>query len=518
MKKFLIPATAVATFVLTTAVFATDNAVDSDAALAAQVDALSAQTQQLQQEITTLKKQQALKKGKKGKKAKKEAADLASAPRPSALKPLPLDADQPTIRKLWDHYITITTVPFMTRTLAFNGSDLLYNLSSMNEDLALLQQKQQVVEQLHADGIHLDRPVLQVSGALQGQAYSSQSFNPNGANGGPTAGIALSTAELDFNAMASSWATAFMAIDYSGSPISTGNRLPNSEIYLSRGFLTLGNLDVFPMYFTIGKMYPPYGRYASSMVSTPVTQSLMEILSPAALLGFSKNNFMATAYTYEGAQIKGSDSIFQQGGVTANYKFICNEIMNFTVGAGWVSNIADSQGMQGTGYSTVDNQFSGFGSNGSDNLAHSVNGGDVNATFVAGPVTLIGEYMMGLDTFSPIDLTFDGSGARPIASRIEMDYMLPFLPTKYATTLGLSYDHTADSLALNLEKNKYAIFLNTSLLRETVESIEYNYQQDYAVTDIATGNNGTVNGLPPQPILGTGKGVNTVLFQVGVFF
>ena len=61
--------------------------------------------------------------------------------------------------------------------------------------------------------------------------------------------------------MMSSWANGLFVLAYDDSAPSTGSCVTNARVYLSRGFLTIGNLDAFPMYFTIGQMYVPFGRY-----------------------------------------------------------------------------------------------------------------------------------------------------------------------------------------------------------------------------------------------------------------
>jgi len=508
LKRFILPLTALASFVFMSSAFADQQ---TDALLSAEVKQLNARAKELQAEVDALKSAQT----KEVKKVKKmhaaTQAEIAKEQREIT------NQQPPRIVRLWEQYVTVTTVPFTNKSLAYNGSDLLYNYSSMNEDLTLLKLKKDIQNELEAAGYKLRRPILQLSGSLAGQIYSSNAFTPNSANGAPTSGVALSNGELDFNAMASSWATGFMALDYNGSPISTGNRNPISSIYLERGFLTLGNLNVFPVYFTIGQMYSPFGQYTNSMVSTPVTTSMMQIRTPTAILGFTKGNFMASAFTYEGSETSGGTPMFKQGGANAGYKFAFSDTKSLNFGVGYVTNVADSQGMQGTGYASTDNQFGGFGSSvGTDNLVHSVGGGDVNATAILGPVTMLAEYISSLEAFSPVDLSFDNGAAKPVAQHYEIDYLLPFIPNKYATTLGVSYDHTEEALALNLEKNQYAIFLNTSLFRETVESIEYNFQQDYSSNDTANGN--SANGTTPTPILGTGKGINSVLMQAAVYF
>jgi len=511
VKKFVLPMTAIAAFALSASSFAATNSTES---LEAQVQALSAQTKQLQHEVwllshpkkTKIKKSHALHKT-----PETQTVETTQTAHATHIR------ENPEIVSLWHHYVSVTATPYLSRHSSYAGSDLLYNVSSMNEDLLLLQQKQALVNQLAKAGLAIHHPMIQLSGAVEGELYSSKAFTSNSANGGATSGVTLSTGELDVNAIASSWASAFMALDFNGSPVSTGNRAPNSTIYLERGFLTIGNLNKAPVYFTIGEMYSPFGVYKNSMVTTPETQSMMEIRSPTAVLGFSKNNFLASIYTYQGSETSGGNTIFKQGGVNAAYTKTFGSGNSINFGGGWVTNIADSQGMQGTGYNTASGQFGGFGSadnanSNPNNLAHSVGGADANAAFVLGRFTLLGEYLTATEHFAPSDLQYNNVGALPSAEHAEVDYLLPFFAKKYGTALGVSYDHTAQALALNLEQNKYAVFLNTSIWRETIESIEYNYQTDYGTGDTSTGGGATT------PIVGTGKGINSVLAEVGVYF
>jgi len=491
--------TALAAFALSAPIFAMENSSD----LSAQVDQLSAQTKKLEHEVWLLRHKTAQKKVKTTQfKTSKKPLDTAAKAKES-----------PEIISLWNHYVTITTVPYLSRHLAYSGSDLLYNVSSVNEDLILLRQKKDLILAMDKAGYPLHRPLVQVSGSLAGQFYSSGAFTPNSSGGNATSGFALSTAEIDFNAIASRWATGFMALDFNGSPVSTGNRNPTGTIYLQRGFLTIGNLDAFPLYFTMGEMYSPFGAYTNSMVSTPMTQSMMEIRTPTAILGFSKGGYFASFYGYSGSQTSGGDNTVKQCGADTGFKTTFHGTDSFSVGAGWVSNIADSQGMQSTGYSTTNGQFAGFGVGSATNaLVHTVGGADANGSLVVGPVTLIGEYMTATQSFAQTDLSFNNAGASPSAEHAEIDYLFPYFAKKYGAALGVSYDHTAQALALNLEQNKYAVYLNANIWRETIESVEYNYQTDYAAGTTSRGEGATA------PIVGTGKGVNTFLMDVGVYF
>jgi len=499
VKRVIIPVSAIAAFSLATSSFATTT-----------TDTVSLTAfKKLEREVATLRAQVNQKKNtKKIKHAKKMqhkySVEAVKTSAPGAFK------------NPWAHFVTVTTTPFLGRGTDYDGDDLLFNLSSNNEDLRLLKQKQQLDNEMKADGYSLDRPVLQLSGAVEAQGYSYSGFSP----GTTTSGLSLSTAELDFNAIASSWASAFMSTEFNGAPISTGNRAPNSTIYLSRGFATIGNLNRFPVYFTGGLMYVPFGRYANDMVSTPLTQSLGRIRTPAALLGFSLDNGLhGSVYGYSGSQTSGAQPVFKQWGADANYKYKFGTKNHISFGGGWVSNIADAQGQQNTGLSTAMSQFGGFGvanaGTGLSNnnaLVHAVDAADGHATVAFDRISLIGEYLSAIERYNTADMTFNSVGAEPAAAHAEVDYLLPFFDRKYGTTLGLAYGHTSQALALNLPENSYSVFVNTSIWRETTESLEFRHDTDYSNTTTASGRGATAN------IVGTGRTRNSVLAQVGVYF
>lgn len=511
VKQIALPLSALSALTLSASVFA---AAGHGVPLDVQVKRLSAQTNRLQREVKILRKQLV----HQNKQHAKNYWKHGHQPRPVSHEKKSHAASAYPL----GHFVTITTSPFLGKNVAFDASNLLYEVSSNNEDLRLLQQKKKDLNKLAADGYKMTRPMVELSGGVVGQVYSAGGFNTVANDD-----VSLSTAELDLNAMASSWASAFMSLAYDGAPVSTGNRAPNARIYLKRGFLTLGNLNVTPLYGSIGLMYAPFGRYSSGMLSTPLTLSLGRIRSEVALLGVSFNNgLFASVYGFAGSRTSGGSGLFRQGGVNAGFKHkLFAGKGKVSVGAGWVSNIADSEGMQGTGKPSLIGppaapvaQFSGFASaTGSNALVHNVDGMDFYGKFGYGPVTLMAEYLGAARRFGSTDLTFNGAGAEPRAMHAEINYALPF-SKKRGTTLGFAYGETWQALGLNLPKQSYTVFLSTSLLRETIESIEYRHDTDYAATDVANGSTLPIAGVTNTAFRGSGRGRNSVIGQVGVYF
>jgi hypothetical protein len=412
-------------------------------------------------------------------------------------------------------YITVSTSPYIATKTAYDASDIWSQQSTMNEDLYILKYKQQLQHNLLLAGVSLQqRPIVEISGAIEGMAL--QTFNSFG--GKQSGDINLNTAELDINAMASTWATAFMSFQYDSSPPQTGSRVTNSRLYLSRGFATIGNLDKSPFYFTIGQVYLPFGRYWSYMVTTPLTLSLGRINDRAAILGFYENNFYAQAYLYPGIDSNASDTVFHAGGGNAGYKFVFNPHTNWTIGAGVVSDMTDSQGMGRTGASPP--QFPGFTNIDNPDLlptsnypfGHTVPGADVHTEFVWGPWAFIAEYLSTTGKFASEDMTFNNKGAQPSAMHSEIEYNFRFRDKP--SMVGVSYGHTWQALALNLPQQSADIFVRTSWWKNTVEAIEFRHDDDYSTHNVAV----SAFDFGPFTNVGTGKSRNLILAQLGVYF
>ncbi len=398
----------------------------------------------------------------------------------------------------------VITSPLLGTHSAYDASDLLDQQPRMNEDLTLLKQRKKFIRHLRRTGQALPRPLLEVSGALEGNishlgGYTKDTTPQN-------TGVSLDTAQLDFQALASPWAAGFMSVKYNSAPASSNSPAPAGGVSLDRGFLTLGNLNRSPLYFSIGDMYVPFGQFSSPMYLKPVTTSLARIKSPTALIGYYNKGLNLVAFGYGGSQKVDHDMIFQQGGARVSYEFK-HGANDLTVGASMVSNIADAAGMQNNGITTA-NEFSGFAAG---QPTYRTPGMDLNAKLAHGNYTLLAEYATATEAFKQADLSFNDKAAQPAAWRVEGDYSLK-VHGKPAN-IAVAYGQTTDALALNLPAQSISAFFNISWFKNTVEGIELRHDMDYK-----KGDNGG-NSLPAvKNIASTGKSRNSVIAQVGVYF
>lgn len=413
-------------------------------------------------------------------------------------------------------YITVSTSPYIAQKTAFDASDIWSQQSSMNEDLFLLQYKQGFEHALEKANTSLShRPIVEISGAIEGLA--TQTFN--GFDTGASGSITLNTMELDINAMASKWATAFMSIQFDNAPPDTGSRVTNSRLYLSRGFAVIGNLDVTPIYMTVGQFYLPFGRYASYMLTAPVTLSMSRINDRALLVGYAKNGLFASIYAFPGIDSNNNNTVFTQGGANLGYKFPIGNNASFAIGGGYVSNFPDSQGMAGTGGNGPGDdepaQFPGFANVGTGStypFEHNVGGADIHSEISYGQWMLVGEFISATNSFAEEDLSFNNSGAAPKSSHVELWKTFRVVNRDYM--LGASYGHTWEALGLNLPENSFTGYVRTSFWKNTVEQLEFRHDIDYSSGDIATG----ASDFGDFQNFGSGDTRNILLAQVGVYF
>ncbi len=358
----------------------------------------------------------------------------------------------------------------------FSPDDLLDQQPSLNEDLILLQQRQHY---------SFSKPVLELSGALEANLMYNEQATHN-------QNLTLGTAEFDAQFIPSDWVAGLASIGYDSDPTGDSNSAAKSTLNLNRGFITLGNLDKFPLYFTMGKMYVPFGQYSSAMVTDPSITSMGRILTPTAVLGAYFKGLNMAAFAYSGNKSDNSKFVNQWGGRIGFD--MTKDDFNVAVNASYVSNLGDAAGMQEAGFNQTPQTKDVAAADGAIKLGYKF-------------VDFTAEYLTAVESFSN-HMTFKGKAARPSAVQGELNFSWEMLNRPFS--FGAFYNHTWQALSLNLPKDTFGAVFSTSLFKHTKQAIEYRRDIQYKATATAPGST--------DPITQHGSASNTISLMVGAYF
>jgi len=422
---------------------------------------------------------------------------------------LPFDPDVPG-------QAFVSTGPYIGVPFQFSGSELVVNTPSVNQDVTLLNLRKHIHEELLAMGGELLGEVshshLLLSGVLEAQA------NYTGIGGGAkTTDIDVTNVSLDGYILGpTSWTSGFFEFSYNNNVGGgTNSRTANSSMFVNKAFFIIGDFSRTPFYSTIGQYYVPFGTYASVLVSSTLPKSLARTKERAWLVGYqqqgSNNKLYGSAYIFRGDSHASAVTRINNGGINVGWRMNQSNFshgIGMDIGGGVIANLADSVGMQLSGQSP----YGGFGSTtaGNEKLVHRVPAYNVRGYFDLGPAwDVIAEYVGASTQFNPNNMSFGGSGAKPWAVDTEVAYS--FSAFDRPTSLGVGYAWTKEALALGLPEQRYSAVINTSVWRNTLQSLEYRRDINYAASATASGSDIVVNPA-------SGLADNIVTFQFDYYF
>ncbi len=301
-----------------------------------------------------------------------------------------------------------------------------------------------------------------LSGLVEVEAHSSESYDDE-----ETSDITLATVEIGLEAHITDWSHANIVLLYEEGE-------DGDELLVDEGTITLGNLEKFPAFLTVGKMYLPFGSYLTNMISDTLPLELGEISDSAAQIGFEAAGFYGSMYVFNGDIYEtGEDDKIDNFGFNLGYVY---ESDGFTLDAGadWLNNIADTNGLgdflEGVVGGEIDDYVEGF-------AAHLL--------VETGPFTFAGEYLTALDSFQVGELDFNGAGAEPEAWSLEASMTTELLGRE--TTFSLGYQGSDEALALELPEERYLATVRMMILENTSLALEYLHDEDYDKGDDGTG-------------------------------
>ncbi len=426
----------------------------------------------------------------------------------SILKPVAVESEDNELLTALEynyHGPSVATSPALgARRSAEDARDLITFLPSINDDLAVLKYRQRIQRYLEEHGIKVpERPVIALSGSVEAEVGYRKEYD-----GGSSSNIDLSGAELDVMAEVSPWVTAMMMITYDSGRPKGEPRINNSRLRLDKGYITIGNLEQTPFYFSIGQMYAPFGTYSSYRITDAPTKIVGRTKDRLVVLGYGGKRWEAQVFGL------GSELRYQSGGnimdhLGANLAYR-DEFGNLRVyiGASYTGALAESKGILLNAFEvTRDNLIQG-----STLLHKKIRGADVRARVGYKKITLLGEYVTALERFDVRDMSFNGMGAKPRALELDAAFECKTWWGR-PSTFGIGWGQSWESLAIKLPRSSYFITYNVAILKNTILGLEYRHDLNYRLGTTAKGS-GT---LPPLRVR-DGRHQDVYTMKLGVYF
>ncbi|MCK5778516.1 MAG: LbtU family siderophore porin [Rhodospirillales bacterium] len=323
------------------------------------------------------------------------------------------------------------------------------------------QQAEAAATEANSKSSFLDK--VSIGGVAEVEATNSEAFS-----GADTSDIALAKVEFFVDTQPHEYLSTHVQMIYEDDG--------NENINLDEAFATLGNTEKFPLYLQAGKWAVPFGGFDTDMNADPLTQSLGEVKEAAILGGVAYEGMALEAYLYNGDTQKGGESDkIDQFGLAASYDSEAGDVA-YTVGAGYINNMADSDALTDTlgGSATAINKY--------------VSGADIHGDISFSNVTLRAGYMTALKSFQSGEVAFNGQGAKPAAWHVEAAYATSIMG--HDTTFAATAQGTKEALALGLPEQRYGAAVTVGIVEHFSLTGEFLHDEDYSVSEGGTGNSG----------------------------
>jgi hypothetical protein len=346
------------------------------------------------------------------------------------------------------------------------------NAEALDEEALKAEIKEEIKQEMKAEGGVLSwiEEHIQFSGLIEfGGAWQDIEYTD-----GPSedeSDLALTTVELAAEAEVNEWVNVEAVLLYEDPTFENDE----TSVDLDVGTVTLGNTERHPLYLTVGAMYVPFGGLLTHfpddpLVDQPLALVLGETREKAALLGLELSGFSLTGYLFNGDMDEaGEDNHIESYGFDANYAFDDEEGFDVLVGASYISNIADSDGLTDA-----------LDEGGLHSVQDYVDGYDVYLHVGYADFFMDGEYMTAADEFDPTEFASDGGGAQPAVWNIEVGYNLDWGRN---LEIVLKYAGSDEAEALGFPEERYGICLNQEIFEPVIVSLGY-LNDEYEDNDV----------------------------------
>jgi hypothetical protein len=259
--------------------------------------------------------------------------------------------------------------------------------------------------------------------------------------------ITLATFEFSIEATLNDWV--------SGRALLLWEEDDTEPIDLDEGVITFGGTEFIPWSLEVGKMYVPFGAFYSHFVSDPLVLELGETRQSAATLGYTSDRLEAKVAAFNGSVNDEVDD--QVNELAASVTLTPTD--GITVGAYWISNLGESDGLSEDLAGAID------GSDEEPGLPYNrIGGAGVYLHAEVGAVIVEAEYLTALDDFHA-GLLGDGE-MKPQAWNAELAYTA-------TDKLELAAKYEGSDQIPDMPEAQYGIAASYVLAEKVTVALEY---------------------------------------------
>jgi hypothetical protein len=221
------------------------------------------------------------------------------------------------------------------------------NAQALDREALKAEIKEELKEEMESEGGILSKiqDHIQISGLIEfGGAWQDVEYTDGSSE--DESDFALTTVELTVEAEVNEWVNVASTLLYEDPTFENDE----TSVDLDAATVTIGNTEAFPLYFSAGAMYVPFGALLTHfpddpLMDVPLALLLGETREKAVLVGVEHEGFAVSGYLFNGdVDEYGEDNHIESYGFDANYSFDDEEGFDLLVGVSYLSNLGDSDG------------------------------------------------------------------------------------------------------------------------------------------------------------------------------
>ncbi len=332
------------------------------------------------------------------------------------------------------------------------------------------------------------------NGPLSNGGASDNNSNPSLFHGKYYTDVNLNNSQIDLDAYVNSWTQAHLSLT-GRDPMQIDKRYHSdiadeAPVNFDEAYITIGDLDKYPVYGTFGRQYVTFGVYDRHPIEPTLTQYLSQTQATAAKLGVAwPMGVYGSAYTFRGQSSRftstGRDHyVVNNFGAELgirNHDTVQGVPLGYQLSLGWIRNIADADWIANV-VSMGDSRSvtAGGGAGHVD-----VGGLSIDGELSSGPFALRVNYIQSLNQFRTAKLSDSNvngilarlNNAQPWAVGVAGDYSFDAMGRN--NTFSLSYQQSGDSSAFGIPVRRYTASYTVGVLKDTNVSFMFIEDQNY---------------------------------------